>query len=331
MRAALLQRYNAPLVLAEVPAPVAEPGEVVVRTAGCGICRTDLHMIAGIAYRPELPHILGHEPAGHVAALGAGVAGWNIGDRVVPYLFDACGHCAACRAGDHAQCENNAGILGVTRDGGFAELFRVRAENILRVPDEVELDSAGLVSCAAITAVHAIDRGALTAGQRVAVVGAGAIGLMIVQILVAAGYEVHVANRSEDGRRAALAEGATSAFATDDVSRDNSFERVFDLVGTAVSMGLAGRLVKRMGRIVVIGEEAEYPAIDSIALAQREIELVGSRNGGRADAGEALRLMAKGVIRPRVARRVTLDGVNDALDAMRAGMVHGRIVVEFPQ
>lgn len=331
MRAALLQRYNAPLVLADVPVPVAGPGEVVVRTAGCGICRTDLHMIEGIAYRPHLPHILGHEPAGHVASVGAGVAGWEVGARVAPYLFDACGHCAACLAGDHAQCENNAGILGVTRDGGFAEFFRVRAENILRVPDGVELESAGLMSCAAITAVHAVARAHLAAGQRVAVIGAGAIGLMIVQILVAGDYEVHVANRSEEGRRAGLAEGATSAFATDDPSRDGTFERVFDLVGTASSMGLAGRLVRRQGRVVVIGEEAEYPAIDSIAMAQREIELVGSRNGGRADAAEALRLMAAGVIRPRVSRRVTLDGLNDALEAIRAGAVHGRVVVEFPQ
>ena len=331
MRAAVLDHYNSPLVVADVPSPEPRPGEVIVRTAGCGICRTDLHMIEGIAYRPKLPHILGHEPAGRIALLGDAVAGFDVGTRVAPYLFDACGRCPACLAGDHAQCENNAGILGVTRDGGFAEFFRVRAENLLRVPEEVELASAGLVSCAAITAVHAVQRGAMTAGERVAIIGAGAIGLMILQMLVAEGYEVHVANRSETGRQASLAEGATSSFAPDAPTGEGTFERVFDLVGTAASMGLAGRLVRRQGRIVVIGEEPEFPAIDSIALAQREIEIVGSRNGGRADAATALGLMATGVIRPRIARRVTLDGLNDALDAMRAGMIHGRIVVEFPQ
>jgi propanol-preferring alcohol dehydrogenase len=302
-----------------------------VRTSGCGVCRTDLHIIEGNAYRPHLPHILGHEPAGHIAALGPGVRGLDVGMRVVPYLFDACGRCGACVAGDQAQCESDPGVLGVTRDGGFAEFFRVHSENILPVPDEVELYSAGLVSCAAVTAVHAINRGHLAAGQRVAIIGAGAIGLMILQALVAEQYEVHVANRSEQGQSASLAEGATSASGLDETSRNGTFERVFDLVGTAASMGLAGRLVRRQGRIIVLGEEPEFPAIDSIALAQREIELVGSRNGGRADAAEALRRMAKGVIRPRVAQRVTLDSLNDALDAIRAGTIHGRVVVEFPQ
>lgn len=331
MRAALLERYGGPLSLAEVPAPVPGPGEVVVRTAGCGICRTDLHMIDGVAYRPKLPHILGHEPAGRVHAIGPGVTGWTIGARVIPYLFDACGTCPACRAGDQAQCANPGGILGVTRDGGFAEYFTVRSENLIAVPDEVELESAGLVSCAAITAVHAVDRAALLPGKRVAVIGAGAIGLIIIQILVAAGYEVHAANRSEAGRKAALAEGAAAAFATDDTSRDNAFDRIFDLVGTAATMGLAGRIARRQARIVVIGEEPEFPAIDSIALAQRELELVGSRNGSRADAVEALRLMARGTIRPGIARRITLDGLNQALDDMRAGRIHGRVVVRFPE
>ena len=331
MKAALLERYNAPLVLADVSVPVPGPGEVVVATVGCGICRTDLHMVEGVAYRPHLPHILGHEPAGHVASIGAGVSGWGIGARVVPYLFDACGHCAACRAGDQAQCENNPGILGVTRDGGFAEFFCARAENLLRVPDEVELESAGLVSCAAITAVHAVRRAMLSPVDRIAIIGAGAIGLMILQVLVADGYEVHVVNRSEAGRKASLADGATSVMAPDALMGEGTFGRVFDLVGTAATMGIAGKLVRRQGRIVVVGEEPEFPAIDTIALAQREIEIVGSRNGGRSDAVEAMRLMAIKVIRPNVARRIGLDGLNDALDAMRAGKVHGRIVVGFPQ
>jgi propanol-preferring alcohol dehydrogenase len=331
MRAALLQRYNAPLELAEVPAPVAGPGEVVVRTAGCGICRTDVHIQEGIGYRPNLPHILGHEPAGRIFSLGAGVRDWEVGARVAPYLFEACGRCPACLAGNQAQCEAVAGILGVTRDGGFAEFFRVRAENLIRVPASVELETAGLVSCAAITATHAVHRAALSSGHRVAIIGAGAIGIMILQILVANGYETHIVNRSAEGRKASLADGAASVMAPDALVGEGTFDRVFDLVGTAATMGVAGRLVKRQGRIVVIGEEPEFPAIDTIALAQREIEIVGSRNGGRADAHEAMDLMARGVIRPHVARQITLDGLNDALGDMRAGKVHGRVVVGFPQ
>jgi propanol-preferring alcohol dehydrogenase len=327
----MLERFGAPLRVGDSTVPKPGPGEAMVRTVGCGICRTDVHITDGLAYRPSLPHILGHEPAGTIVAIGPEVSGWAVGDRVLPYLFDACGRCAACKSGNEAQCENLAGILGVTRNGGFAEFFCVPAANLLRVPDNVDLASAGLVSCAAVTAVRATHRAALSPGDKVAVVGAGAIGLMIIQILVAAGHDVHVVNRSEEGRKAGLADGATSAMAPDALAGEGTFDRVFDLVGTAATMAVAGKLVRRMGRIVVIGEEPEFPAIDTIAIAQREIEIVGSRNGGRADAREALDLLAQGVIRPHIARRIPLSHLNDALDDMRAGKVHGRIVVEFPR
>ncbi len=117
MRAALLERFGAPLRVGEAPTPVAGAGEVVVRTVACGICRTDVHMQDGVAYRPQLPHILGHEPAGRIASLGAGVSGWAVGDRVAPYLFDTCGHCDACHGGSDAQCDAHPAVLGVTRNG----------------------------------------------------------------------------------------------------------------------------------------------------------------------------------------------------------------------
>jgi propanol-preferring alcohol dehydrogenase len=330
MKAAVLEQFGAPLRIADVAPPVAGPGEVVVRTAGCGICRTDLHMLDGLAYRPTLPHILGHEPAGHIASVGAGVGEWKVADRVAPYLFETCGRCPSCRSGNEAQCEATSGILGVTRDGAFAEFFKVRADNLEPVPEALDLSLAGLMSCAAITAVRAVRRAGVDAGQRAVVIGAGGIGLIIVQIMVARGVETHVVEPAATGRAAALAAGAAGAHAPDD-GIGLAFDRVFDLVGTARSTGLAGSIVRRMGRIVVIGEEAEFPAVDTIAIAQREIEIVGSRNGSRRDAAEALALMADGVIRPRIADRIALEKLNDAMSAMRRGSVHGRIVVEFPQ
>lgn len=330
MLAAVLERFGAPMRIADVPPPVAGEGEVVVRTAGCGICRTDLHMSDGLAYRPPLPHILGHEPAGHIVSLGSGVDTWKIDDRVAPYLFDTCGRCPACLGGNEAQCAATSAILGVTRDGGFAEFFKVRADNLERVPETLDLAVAGLMSCAAITAVRAVRRSRIEPGCRAAVIGAGGIGLMIVQMLAAQGVETHVFEPSAEARAAALAAAAQGAYPPDDRT-DLDLDCIFDLVGTAQSTALAGRLVRRMGRIVVIGEEAEYPALDTITIAQREIEIVGSRNGSRRDAAAALALMAEGVIRPRIADRIALSEVNPALSAMRSGAVHGRIVVEFPQ
>jgi propanol-preferring alcohol dehydrogenase len=329
MRAALLTAFGQPLTITEIARPRPGRGEVLVKTAGCGICRTDLHMIDGLAYRATLPHVLGHEPAGVIAEVGAGVTGFAPGDRVVPYLFKTCHHCRACEAGDDAQCSDLQGILGVTMPGAFAEYFVAPADNLLPVPVDLLIESTGLAACAVVTSVRAVRRAGLESGQTAAVIGAGGIGTLVLQGLAARKVKATAIDPSEASRDEALKSGAVRAIAPDAATMGADFDRVFDLVGTAQSMGLAGKIIRRGGRIVVVGEEPEFPAIDSIAIAQRELEIVGSRNGSRADAEEALRLMAAGVLRPHVARRVPLAEINEALVALRRGDVHGRIVVTF--
>jgi D-arabinose 1-dehydrogenase-like Zn-dependent alcohol dehydrogenase len=328
MLAAVLTCFGAPLAVHDIETPVPAAGEVLVRTASCGICRTDLHIMEGTAYRPALPHVLGHEPAGTVVALGSGVDCLEEGDRVVPYLFDYCGRCDACAEGEEAQCDNSPAVLGVTRHGAFAEYFVARAENLLLVPESVPMSDAGLVSCGVITAIRASRRAQVVAGERVGIIGAGGIGLVILQILIARQVDVVIFDPAEEARRLALAEGAVAAYAPDAPPRGLALERVFDLVGTARSTSLAAALLKRRGRIVVIGEEPEFLAIDSIAIAQREIEIVGSRNGAKADWREAMRLMAAGIVRPRIDRHVSLTDINAGLEVLRRGEVRGRVVVE---
>lgn len=102
---------------------------------------------------------------------------------------------------------------------------------------------------------------------------------------------------------------------------------VFELVGLSHTMTLAAELTRRRGKIVVIGEEAECPAIDTISIAQRELQILGSRNGGMQDARDALRLMAEGVIRPPIAAHFTLEHINEAFELVRTGGAHGRVVV----
>jgi propanol-preferring alcohol dehydrogenase len=284
--------------------------------------------MAGTAYRPALPHVLGHEPAGTIALLGFGVDGLAVGERVVPYLFDYCGHCDACAQRDEAQCENSPAVLGVTRNGAFAEYFLARADNLLRVPENLSLSEAGLVSCAAITAIRAIRRAEVVDGERVGVIGAGGIGLLILQILVARQIEVVVFDSSEEARRLALGEAAAAAYSPDASPRGLALERVFDLVGTSRSTALAAAVLTRRGRIVIIGEEPEFLAIDSTAIAQREIEIVGSRNGAKSDAREAMRLMSAGIVRPRIDRHISLSDINVGFDVLRRGEARGRIIVE---
>lgn len=329
MRAALLTEIGKPLELADVPVPEPGAGEVLVRTHACGICRTDLHIAHGLAYRPALPHILGHEPAGTVERIGPGVSGFAEGDRVAPYLFLHCGACSACRDHREAQCSDSGGVFGVTVNGAFADYFVARADNLVRVPPAVSLEVAGLVGCAIITSVRALARADLSGGERAAVIGIGGIGILIVQGLAARGIDVVAISRSTQGQRLGEQSGAARSFAAPAAQDLSAYDRVFDMVGTAETMKVAASLLVRGGRIVVVGEESEHPAIDTTTIAQHEIEIVGSRNGSRDQADEAMALLAEGVFRPEIARRVTLGEINEAFAAIERGDVHGRVVVDL--
>ena len=116
MKAAVMYEVGKPLKIENVPEPVIGPNEVLIETRACGLCGTDLHIIKGWGYVPKLPHILGHEPAGIVKAVGKDVKNIKVEDRVVPHLFIACGTCYYCRVGKHQMCSDLKGIIGEEQD-----------------------------------------------------------------------------------------------------------------------------------------------------------------------------------------------------------------------
>lgn len=340
MKTALLKEIGKPLVLEDVAIPEIGLDEVLVEVRTCGICRTDLHIQEGLAYVPRLPHILGHEPAGVVAKTGSNVEGFSVGQRVVPHLFVSGKDGFYCRTGRHAQAMDLRGIIGVTMPGAFAEYFKVPAKNLLHMPENVPFDVGGLTSCAVITAVHAYRKTALQAGDVAVVVGAGGIGQIMIQILHHAGVRVVAASRSVESLELARKNGAAlcvrldSPTAVEDVRsfagpEVDGAHCVIDMVGLAATMKASVDFVMRCGRIIVIGEEADIPPVDTIHIAQRELEIVGSRNGGFQDAADSLRMMSAGIITPPIAEHFPLDRVNDAMELLRSGKAHGRIVINI--
>lgn len=336
MKAAVLTAIGQPLEIIEIPQPGIGPDEVLIETHTCGICRTDVHIQDGLAYVPSLPHVPGHEPAGVVVEIGDRVSGIKIGQRVVPHLFLTCGHCHSCRTGRDAQCLHLGGILGVTTAGGFAEYFKVPARNVLALPDSVPFDIGGLTSCAAITAVHAYRRARVRVGDTTVVLGTGGIGQILIQILKHAGAWVVGMSRSPRSLELAREAGAdllvrlddeTAAAATVEFSDGLGAACVFECVGAAATMRAAANCVMRGGQIIVIGEEPEFPAIDTIQIAQREIEITGSRNGSKQDAADAIQWMAHGIIRPPIVERLPLEEINAGLQLVREGSAHGRVIV----
>ncbi len=337
MRAALLTAIGQPLEVVDVETPRPGPDEVLVRTHTCGVCRTDLHLQAGLAYVPKLPHIPGHEPGGTVVDVGREVRDITVGQRVVPHLFVRDRECRYTRSGYDAQATHLRGILGVTMPGAFAEFFVAPSHNLMPLPDEVDFAAGGLASCAAVTAVHAFQKSGVGLGDSAAVIGCGGIGLMVVQLLTAAGVQTtgfDLSSQAIEMARGFGADGsvlppdALEANELDKLERAGAFDAVFEFVGRSTTMRLAATLARRRGRIIVVGEEDESPAISTIQIAQRELELIGARNGGMREMAAALHLMAQGTLRPPIAGRYPLGRIGDALDSLCRGTAPGRIVVD---
>lgn len=338
MKAAVLHGVGRSLAIEDVPEPNLGPDEVLIETHTCGICRTDLHIQDGLAYVPNLPHVMGHEPAGIAVRAGHDVDDSIIGRRVVPHLFVARRECSFTRRGQHAQATHLEGIIGVTMPGGFAEYFVAPERNLLTLPDNVPFDVGGLTSCAVITAVHAYRKSALEANDTAVVLGAGGIGLLIIQLLAKEGVRTVAVSRSAVSLELATQAGAELALSIDSPEttgrirqfaggENEGVDCVFEMVGRADTMNAAASFAARGGRIIVIGEEPEQPAIDTITIAQRELQIIGSRNGGHQDAIDSLAMMSSGVIRPRIAGRYPLDEINEAFGHVRSGEAHGRVIV----
>jgi len=336
MKAAVFRQSSQPLSVEEVPDPRIGADEVLIETKTCGICRTDLHILDGFAYIPELPHIPGHEPAGVIAEIGENVTRLKRGQRVVPHLFLTCGQCYYCRVGRDSLCTRIKGILGVTAPGGFAEYFVAPADNLFVLPDNVPFETGGLVSCAVITAVHAFRKARLHPNDCAVIVGGGGIGQLLLQLLKAAGVRTLVTGRSAKtleivrGLGADLALNAgdpEAAMQIRDFLGSDGAQCVFDCVGTAETVREGATYVRRGGQIIVIGEEAEFPAVDTIQIAQRELEIIGSRNGSKQDAADSLVLMSRGLIKPVVAKTFPLEEIGEAMNFVRSGKAHSRVVI----
>jgi D-arabinose 1-dehydrogenase-like Zn-dependent alcohol dehydrogenase len=335
VKAALLETIPQPLVLRDVPTPQIAADEVLVRTFACGICGTDLHILEGHGYVPRLPHILGHEPAGVVAEVGAAVRNVVPGDRIVPSLFFTCNECYYCRVGRDQQCAQLRGVLGVLSPGAFAEYFKVPAQNVFCLPQDISFEAGGLIADAVVTAVHAAKRGILIPGSKTLVIGVGGVGLCLIQVLVAAGLRVAAVDLDKAKLDAASDYGAHAVFRAEEMLAEarkwagvDGVPCVFDCVGSEQSLDNACCAVMNGGRVVVIGEQGGACSITSTLIAQRELEIVGSRNGTRQDMVEAIRLVASGSVRPPVAALYRLDEINDAIQRVRSGVI-GRVVIKL--
>lgn len=340
MKAAVLERFGAGLVITEDrPVPTPRVGEIVVRTRAAGICRTDLKVIDGAIPTTPTPIVPGHEIAGDVVAVGEHVAGLEVGDRVLVSLDVTCGVCAYCIIGERDHC---AALqrLGMELDGGLAEYVRAPAINAIVLPDSLGYPEAAVIPDAVGSPYHAVVRLArVRPGQTVAVYGLGGLGLSAVQVSVLAGARVIAIARTTERRELALSMGADAGIdpregpVSDQVrSLTNGIgvDVFIDLVGIEGSSEQAVASCRKGGQVIVLGYNVPRLDVPMMRLVYDEVIVRGSRGSTKQDLLEVVDLVASGRISPVIGRRLGLDQINPALDALREGEVIGRTVVEFP-
>jgi propanol-preferring alcohol dehydrogenase len=308
----------------EPPEPAAD--EVLVQVAACGVCRTDLHVVA----REIPPHrarvIPGHEAVGQVVRAGSGVQRFEVGDRVgVPWLRRTCGVCRWCRSGRENLCEASS-YTGWDADGGYAELVSVPAAYAYRIPTAFDDAAAAPLLCAGIIGYRALVRAEVPPGGRLGIYGFGASAHIAAQIALARGDEVHVLTRGEGAQRLALSLGAASvgdAYAEPPVPLDSAilFAPVGDLVPVALAALDAG------GTLSVAGIHlTDVPVLDYQAHLFRERTVTSVTANTRADGEELFRLAAHLGIRPRTTT-YPLAGADRALADLDEGRVIGAAVL----
>jgi len=363
-RAAVLRNYDSPLSVEAITLDDPEPGEVVVRLAACGVCHSDLHMVSPV-FKEALPAVLGHEGAGIVERVGPQVTSVAPGDHVVLTWIPSCGRCRYCATGRPALCNNRQGVergTGAVRRrlhdaggegihqlldaGAFAEHVLVREEGVIPIAADIPLEVASLIGCGVLTGLGAVTRTArVEPGSVVAVIGAGGVGLNVIQgaALVGAARIIAV-----DMRPAALAMarrfGATDTLDASDPANSNPARALrqmtgggvdysFEVVGRPETVAQAWECLAPGGTAVAVGLTPQNATVPLRADFLSEKTLKGCIFGSsipRVDVPRALSLYRSGRLKldELVSQRYPLDAVNEALDALRAGTT-GRGVLVF--
>jgi L-iditol 2-dehydrogenase len=307
MKALLLSNYRQ-LEMAEVPTPAAGAGEVLIRVGACGICGSDVHGYDGSSGRRIPPIVMGHEAAGRIASVGAGVTGLAEGDRVT---FDStiyCGACAYCKRGEVNLCDHRQ-VLGVScgeyrRAGAFAEFVTVPARVVYKLPDSISFAEAAMLEAVAV-AIHAVSLAEISPVSTALVVGAGTIGALILQALRAAGCKrVFVSDVDATRLKVAKELGAMDVFLADADMLAQILQRTggvgvdvaMEAVGGNATVTAAIASVRKGGTAVLVGNISPEVTLPLQKVVTRQIRLQGSC----ASAGEypqAIQLIANGAIR----------------------------------
>lgn len=337
MKAMVLEAPNTAFVLKQVPDPQAGPGEAVARVRACGSGLTIQHVKAGRT-PAGFPLIIGHEIAGEIVEVGAGVSGIAAGDAVTAYFYLSCGHCRWCLANLEPLCDNSGGHVGRNCDGGYAEFIKLPARNFIKLPDALDYKAqpavAGVISDAIATPLKVLKRARIRAGETVAVFGAGG-GLGIHQVMMAQWARTRViavetkSEKFEACRQAGADEVVDAASgnvaeALLELTDGRGVDVAIDYVSTTATLEAGARALGKGGRLVTLGGAGQTFQVNARAMLQKEQDLLGSRYVSRSEILAALELVAQGEIRPLVTDIRPLEEAEALHEKVEKGEVIGR-------
>ena len=316
--------------------------DVVIDIAYCGICHTDLHFVEndwGVTIYPVVP---GHEIVGHVVAVGAGVTGFSVGDRVgVGCLVDSCRECSPCREGLEQYCTGGKVPTyngedrhdGSITFGGYSERIVVSERFVLRVPDKLDLAAAAPLLCAGITTYSPLRHFGVGEGHRIGVIGMGGLGHMGIKLARAMGAEVTLFTRSAEKASEGRHQGAHHVIVSTDQAQmeaaAGTFDFLLDTVPVAHDLNPYIATLKYDGIHILVGMlEPVDPPLNAGALISRRRSLAGSLIGGLPETQECLDFCAEHNISCDI-ELLDIARVNQSYERLKRGDVRYRFVIDM--
>jgi alcohol dehydrogenase/propanol-preferring alcohol dehydrogenase len=346
MKSYKLTKFGAPLEEMVESTPVPQNTEVLLRVVACGVCHSDLHLSDGhfdlgggrqmdLSRTLELPRTLGHEIVGEVVAIGPNVTQTPVGSRWLVYPWIGCGKCSLCRMGDEHLCAQPRAI-GITVDGGFSDHVIVPDPRYLIDFGDIPADVACTYACSGLTAFSALRKaGTISVEDPLMIIGAGGVGQSAIRLCTAVhGVAPSVADIDPDKRQAALDVGAKLAADPADpdtrkklIKATGGYAAIIDFVGTPKTVEFGMALLRKGGKLIVVGLFGGAVEVSIPLLPLRSISLIGSYVGSLDELRQLAELGRAGALPSIQVASRSLSDAQGALDDLRGGKVVGRAVL----
>jgi propanol-preferring alcohol dehydrogenase len=348
MKAAQVVRPNKPLELKELPNPDPKGKQVVVHIQSSGVCHSDIHIweggyegakgqIMSVEERGvKFPLTMGHEIAGTVEAVGTDVVEFKVGQRVLVYPWIGDGVCPACQVGEENLCDHPKS-LGIFQNGGYADKVLVPSEKYLVDIGNLEFDSVSSLACSGLTSFTGIKNAAISPKQTLVITGIGGLGLMAVQIARALMNSNIIAVDIDDERleqaknlgadHVVNSKQGDAAKQVKDLTSGLGADAIVDFVNGPKTVGPGIDMLRKRGRLVLIGLFGGSIDLNLPLVPLKAMHILGSYTGKLADLADLVALTRRGVIKPVVSRKYSLEQANEALTQLKSGKIIGRAVL----